>query len=113
MGLLPQMRIKKTAHLVIQWLASRHTKKTSEQSKRVAVSAKDDFKNNVFGEHHGQHHCSSHLALGAAPPSHAGPVTATGFLRSAKIGDPKANVAQAARQLVFVSKAAINFAAAY
>ena len=67
-----------------------------EQSKRVAVSAKDDFKNNVFGEHHGQHHCSSHLALGAAPPSHAGPVTATGFLRSAKIGDPKANVAQAA-----------------
>ena len=67
-----------------------------EQSKRVAVSAKDDFKNNVFGEHHGQHHCSSHLALGAAPPSHAGPVTATGFLRSAKIGDPKANAAQTA-----------------
>ena len=63
--------------------------KTMEQSKRVAVSAKDDFKNNVFGEHHGQHHCSSHLALGAAPPSHAGPVTATGFLRSAKNWRPE------------------------
>jgi len=60
MGLLPQMKIKKTARLVIQWLASRHTKKTSKQSKIVALSAKDDFKNNVFGEHDGQHHCSSH-----------------------------------------------------
>ena len=56
MGRLSQSRVGKTVHLVIQRLASGHAKKISEQSKRVAISTKDNLKNEAFDEHHDQHH---------------------------------------------------------